>query len=234
MRIGICDDEAVQREYLKKMTAEWGRRKKLQLSFQQFENAEEFLFHYEDKRELDVLLLDIQLGGENGMSMAKSLRKKKDDLPIIFVTGIEDYLGQGYEVDALHYLLKPVSAEKLEECLDKVYQKSQKKEAVLMIQGKDVLRRIYQRDILKIEAFSHSCIITTIEGELEVNRGIGSLEKELEPGRFIHSHRSCLVNLSQIESIEKERAVLSGGVTAPVSRRLYTAFNQAFIRYYLS
>ncbi|MDE6710036.1 MAG: LytTR family DNA-binding domain-containing protein, partial [Oscillospiraceae bacterium] len=111
--IAICDDDNSQINALKKMLTEWNSN----TIISEYNSAEQFLFNYPDVS-CDLLLLDIEMGDMNGMELAKKLRAKGDMLPIIFITGFSQYIGDGYDVEALHYLMKPVDKKKLFQVLD--------------------------------------------------------------------------------------------------------------------
>ncbi|MDE7300372.1 MAG: LytTR family DNA-binding domain-containing protein, partial [Lachnospiraceae bacterium] len=106
--IAICDDDNSQISALKKMLTEWNSCTVIN----EYSSAEQFLFHYPDAS-CHLLLLDIEMGDMNGMELARELRARGDMLPIIFITGFSEYIGDGYDVEALHYLLKPVDKRKL-------------------------------------------------------------------------------------------------------------------------
>ena len=120
MRIGICEDNETQVKLLKKMIGIWEQKHKHQIDVISYHSAEAFLFAYE-KEDFDILLLDIQMGDMSGMDLAKKLRETNNDVVIIFITALKDFVLEGYEVDALHYLIKPVEKEKLYETLQKAY-----------------------------------------------------------------------------------------------------------------
>lgn len=231
MKIAICDDEKTQIEYLNTMIHKWSAAAGQGVITQSFQSAESFLFAYEEEKDFDLLLLDIQMDGEDGLSLARKLRSREDKLIIVFVTGLDEFIGEGYEVSALHYLIKPVKEEKLFSCLDKAVEKMKYAEPVLLVQVDGEVRKLLHKDIIKIEAFAHTCVITTIKDEMEVNKSLGILEKELNSKGFFRCHRSILVNLSRIEVISKTEVQLEGGFKALVSRRLYTDLNQAFIKF---
>ena len=118
-KIAVCDDEAEQVEYLAALAGDWAECRGNRVCIRPFYSAEEFLFHYEEEKDCDILLLDIEMRGINGVELAKRLREENDALQIIFITGHPDFIADGYEVGALHYLLKPVSGEKLNQVLDR-------------------------------------------------------------------------------------------------------------------
>lgn len=232
MKIAICDDERAQRELLKKYISEWSTLKHLQLQLVDFESSEAFLFHWEDDKSFDLLVLDIEMGQMNGMELAMKLRGENEKLPILFVTGFEQYMALGYEVDALHYLLKPIQKEKLFSVLDKAVARKAPEERE-MFQTEGGIISVPVSDIWYFEAQGHSCILYVDGARHTLHMGISTV-KERFSGRecFVVCHRSYLVNLQHVAAIEKTEMVLDDKTRIPVSRGLVREVNQAFIRFY--
>lgn len=144
--IAVCDDSAADRKYISDMVDEWAAGKGCDVRTMAFESAESFMFCYDDKKDYDILLLDIEMGGMDGVAMAKRLREQDDNVQIVFITGYSDYIAEGYEVAALHYLMKPVKKEKLFSLLDRAVEKLSKNEKMINMElGGELVRiPIYQ------------------------------------------------------------------------------------------
>ena len=123
MKAAIIEDDLLHADLLEKYLLEWSNAKNILLEIDKYKNAESFLFEWEPGLGFDVLFIDIRMQEINGMEMAKSVRKKDSGINIIFTTGITGYMEEGYEVEAMHYLLKPVDKSKLHTCMDKVLKK---------------------------------------------------------------------------------------------------------------
>ena len=108
LHITICDDEKTQLALLYSFVTEWAGQQKYELEISQYQNADQFLFMQEENPEPDILLLDIDMPGTNGLSLALHLRSKGGAAQIIFITGLTDYILEGYDVEAVSYLIKPV------------------------------------------------------------------------------------------------------------------------------
>lgn len=134
-KIAICDDSDADREYVLNMVNRWAAGAGQVVHTDTFTSAENFLFHYAEESDYDILLLDIEMGDMDGVTMAKQLRKNNDIVQIVFITGYSDYISEGYEVAALHYLMKPVKEEKLCSVLDRAAEKLQKNETVLNLRS---------------------------------------------------------------------------------------------------
>ena len=130
-KIAICDDEAADRALLDTLVRRWAAAAGHTVQLEAFESAEQFLFHYAEENDYDVLLLDVEMGQMDGVALAREIRKQNEAVQIVFITGFSDYIAEGYEVAALHYLMKPVREEKLFSVLDRAAQKVAKNERVL-------------------------------------------------------------------------------------------------------
>lgn len=232
MRVAICDDEAAQRELLKKLLTKWARQQNIELTVLLYPNAESFAYVWEDDKAFDLLILDIEMGKCNGMELAVQIRRTDEQLPILFITGYDKYMAQGYEVEALHYLLKPVREEKLYEVLNRL-QRKQKPEEKLFFQGEDGVLSLSLSHIWYVEAFGHRSVIHSDTQEWVLRQSISEVEKILSGHqRYIRCHRSYLVNLRRVSYILKSEIVLDNEQKLPLSRQLAKEVNQAFLRNY--
>ncbi len=229
MKIAICDDDSVQLKYIYTLVQKWSNAVKDNSAVFCYSNAQELLFDYTPNC-FDVLLLDIQMEGENGISLAKRIRSLKDNAVIIFITAVSDYVFEGYDVGAVQYLLKPVNEDKLIECLNTALKKlPEKKKIIFESNGTNIV--VSEDDIIYAEAFSHKTKIVLCSEEFFVSENISGIEQMLGDD-FYKCHRSYIVNLKHIDSIKKYDAVMDNGASVPVSRRIYNDFNNAFIAFY--
>lgn len=151
IQIAICDDNDVDRNYVYQLTEKWAETKCLPISTKLFSSAEAFLFEYEENKTYDLLLLDIEMAKMDGVSMAKHIRQTNEAIQIIFITGYSDYILEGYEVQALHYLLKPLKEEKLFQILDRALAKIKTNEKPLLIEQNSGMVRIPLYEIAYLE-----------------------------------------------------------------------------------
>lgn len=230
MRIAICDDERVQQELLKNYIEEWTAEKAEKVVLNCFQSAEQFLFSWEEDKSYDLLVLDVEMGDMSGMELAKKLRSQKSEVPIVFVTGYEKYMALGYEVSALHYLLKPIRKEKLWEQLERIRnnRKNMEKMWFQTAQGSIV---VPVEDIWYIEADRHNCILHYADKVQQIKHTFSYVVKLLEHRKeFTVCHRSLLVNLQHVSMIVRNELVLDNGERLPISRSMTGNVNQAFIR----
>lgn len=109
------------------------------------------MFAWEETNDFDVLFVDIQMRAMNGVDMARKVRERDREIAIVFTTGIADYMGSGYEVEALHYLLKPISMEKIGQCMDKVMHRN-RREAFVLVHGREETMKLPVGHISYVEA----------------------------------------------------------------------------------
>lgn len=231
VNFAICDDENKELEYLTSIIDEWGNLICNTVQIKRFSSAESFLFDYEESRSFDILLLDIQMKELDGISLAQKIRQTDTRAQIIFITGFDEYMGKGYDVAALHYLLKPVKKEKLFEVLNKAAENLHKSESYCIFDTESGTRKIAVSDIIYIEAFGHSSQIICKNERFKIKQPISSIAARLGTD-FVFCHRSYLVSLAAVSSITKTEVCLDSEEKIPLSRRLYGKINEEFIRFY--
>lgn len=226
-KIAICDDSSADRQYLSTLADRWAADRGHVIRTAFFSSAEEFLFHYAEEKDYDILLLDIEMGAMDGVTMARTLRRDNETVQIIFVTGYSDYIAEGYDVAALHYLMKPVREDKLVSVLDRAAEKLSRNETVLNFEvgGEMVRVPIYQ---IKYAAVSGNYVTIHAAGEVTVKMTLGKLEGQLDR-RFYRAGRSVIVNLTMISRVTKTEILLSDGTAVPLPRGAYEGVNRAII-----
>ncbi len=231
LNIAVCDDELIEIEYLTSLTQEWAKATKTAVNISGFASAEAFLFKYEEDKNFDILLLDIQMKAMDGIELAEKIRENNSSVQIVFITGFPDYISRGYDVSALHYLIKPVEKEKLFEVLSKACDNLKKEEKFILLSVDNESFKINTKDIIYVEAFGHSSCVVCENGEYKVKLPISDIVKMLDES-FIQCHRSYIANLQHISRITKTDVVFDNGKSIPVSRRMYNDVNLAFINFY--
>lgn len=237
MNIAVCEDRKEEADWLCDMIRHWSVQNKIDTEITSYEDAASFSFALEDQS-FDALFLDIKMPGEDGVTLAKRLRQQSYDMSIVFVTGEKEYIMEGYEVEAINYLLKPVDKQKIYHCLDRIYEKNQQQEPFLLLQTEDnTTIKLLQREIYMIEVFSHKLEYKTTRGDFQTLSSMKEIQSKLIPDWFVTCHRGILINLLHVDTIEKNHLILADKKTnfyqkVPVSRRLYTPVNEAFINFY--
>ena len=230
-RIAIVDDSKTDADFVQYILNKWADLRRAKIQAEVFSSAEAFLFQYAEDKDWDILLLDIEMGNMDGVTLAKRIRQANDSVQIIFVTGFADYISEGYEVAALHYLMKPVKQDKLFVVLDRAVATLQKTERVILLPVGGEMLRLPISQVQYVEAFSHTVAIITGTDTIQVKMPISDVEKLLGE-EFIRCHRSYLVGLKHIARLSKTEVILDSGKALPLSRGAAPLVHKAFISYY--
>lgn len=227
-QVAICDDDREQLNSLQSLIEKWGRSRGRSCQVRVFPSAEAFLFVYDEDKHWDILLLDVEMDGMSGISLARRIRRDNLRSEVIFITSHFEFVSEGYEVDALHYLTKPVSEDKLMKVLDKAWERLaiQPPSVVIACGGETV--KLYVTDILYVESFRHYISIHTKDREYKIKENISVFEERLKGG-FFRTHRSYLVNLRYVIGISRASVTVEGGTELPLARGRYDEANRAFI-----
>lgn len=226
-KAAICDDSEIDRTYLSNLVSKWAAQTGYLLKIDIFDSAESFLFHYAEEKNYDLLLLDIEMGNMDGVSLAKKLRQDNDTIQILFITGYSDYISEGYEVEALHYLMKPIHVEKLYAVLQRAVEKISKNEKVLNFENNGEMIRIPIYQIRYAEVFGNYVSIYAAD-TIKIKMTLAELEQMLDE-RFYRVSRSVIINLQYIRRVTKKEAWLQDGSVISLPRGAYERLNCAII-----
>lgn len=230
LRIGICDDEAEQAKYVSEIVASWAEQRGHTVESRLFSSAEAFWFEYAEDRDYDILFLDIEMDKMNGVELAKRIRESQGDMQIVFVTGYPDFIAEGYEVSALHYLMKPVKREKLFEVLDRAATARQKgTRYVLLPDGKELLRLAAEK-IRYAESDGHYVLLHTTEEDYRLRITVPALETLLGEG-FCRVSRGFVAGLGHVRRVSKTAVLLDDGTELLLGKGTYDKVSRALIEY---
>lgn len=212
--IGVCEDNSLHinlvKGYIDDFFNEFNNYEVLE-----FVSGEDLLSNYPNN--IDLLFLDIQMNGLNGMDVARRIREFDNNVEIIFTTSVLDYVCEGYEVNAYRYMLKPIEynifKNNMGKCIENIIKK---KNDFLTINDKSKLIKIKFDDILYIETSKRQLIIHTINGHEIIKMSMRKLEKLLNKD-FFRCHNSFIVNLEKINKIDVSDIYINNS-TIPISK----------------
>jgi len=234
MRIAICDDDPKQIQLTSQYVRNWSRDREVTVEICEFNNAESFLFQWSTTISFDMAFLDIQMGSMSGMELAEKIRKIDDQLIIVFITGLKEHILHGYEVRALHYLLKPIKSIDCYKCLEQAYEiitKHRTDTFLIPVEGQ--IRRFNYNELYYFEVFSHYVSVQTRKGIFSYKKKISDLAEELPKEIFVRCHRSYIINLQYVKTIEKKLVTMDNGNSVPISSDRWRVVNHAFLRYHM-
>ena len=226
-QLAVCDDRPEDSRLVARLASRWARQAGAEAEIESFPSAEAFLFRYEEKKDFDVLLLDIEMTGMDGVELARTVRRDNEAVQIVFITGYSDYIAEGYEVSALHYLMKPVNEEKFHQVLTRAVGRLARNEPFLTLELPGETVRVPLPEIRYLDVQQN--YVTVHAGrDYTLKRPLAEFEAALDR-RYFRAGRSCIVNLTCIRRVTRTEAGLTTGERIPLPRGQYEKLNQAII-----
>ena len=227
MEVAIVDDEKVIREQIKKLAVKY----ESDCNVKDYETGEELLA---EGKKFEVVFLDIQMEGMNGIDTARALREKQEDMVVIFITGVKEYVFEAFDVSAFHYLLKPVEEKKFSGVFELAKKEVEKRttqgQKNIFIKTRNRSFTINHENILYIEKRGKKVEIHTSNEIIETYASMNDLEKQLG-GNFYRCHRGYLVNMAHIAEYENDSISLSNGENIFMAKERYNEFVKEYMRY---
>lgn len=232
MRIAICDDDSRDLLQIVSLLESYRHENKAELTYASFQNAIELLVSMENG-DYDVLLLDVLMPGMSGMQAAREIREHNSRIQIVFLTSSPEYAVESYSVRAHHYLLKPVSEEKLFPILNKLLDDFKKPEDALCIKTQSSVFSLPYGKIEYIEVSAKKLYFYLTDGGIrEVTGRLADFEQGLlKRPSFIKVHRSYLVNLQWVQELRQGELVTASERRVPVSRAAYPQVRTAYTQF---
>lgn len=216
INIGICDDELHYRVNIKDILGDILSTYSINYKIYEFSSGEELLSNY--PKDLDILIMDIQMKIINGMDTARKIREFDQNLEIIFMTSFSEFMQEGYEVKAYRYILKPISERKISRnilpCINEIMKK---KNNYLTINVKNYVDRIKIDSIVYIETDRPNILIYTNDNKYTTKMSISKIDKILREYGFFRCHNSYIVNLKLVESMNSNTLKI-GEKYIPISK----------------
>lgn len=216
INIGICEDELHYRVNIKDILGDILSTYSINYKIYEFSSGEELLSNY--PKDLDILIMDIQMKIINGMDTARKIREFDQNLEIIFMTSFSEFMQEGYEVKAYRYILKPISERKISRnilpCINEIMKK---KNNYLTINVKNYVDRIKIDSIVYIETDRPNILIYTNDNKYTTKMSISKIDKILREHGFFRCHNSYIVNLKLVESMNSNTLKI-GEKYIPISK----------------
>ena len=227
MRIAICDDEEMYRVQLKSVLDKILVNADYEIgTFADGNRLEEAY----SEAPYDLVFLDIEMPAVDGITLARRLRARSEKVFIVFLTGHVEYALEGYEVNALRYLTKPVDTDKLKEVIRYVQDKQGSgRQIIVKEDGEQLLIDI--ADVIYMESMNQNVRIVTAKGEHVIRYKIGDFEQQLANDGFFRIHRGYLVALAKVKKLAKSDVIMEDGTTLPVSRSNIKPLKDALYAY---
>ena len=230
LKIAICDDEANQIEYLSDVVTTWAKKNRHAVEIKPYSAAKSLLFDYCEEKDFDILLLDIEMPGMSGVELAKAVRKENATVQIVFITGYYEYFSDGFDVSALHYLIKPADERKLMPVLDRAVSNLTYRQRSVLLTSPEGDRKVSLADIEYVESENVHVAVHTVSGVYRSRISLAKFAEQLDE-TFIKVHRSYIVNLKYVKKITRTDITMVSGDLVPISRGMYAEVHAALIKF---
>lgn len=229
IRLALVEDDALYRsqlrEYIDKYSAASGEK----FTVTEFSDGDEIALGY--KAVYDIILMDIEMKFMDGMMAAEEIRKKDTEVIIIFITNSPQYAIKGYAVDALDYVLKPVSYYAFSQRLSRAIERAARRARhYLQINAHGTAHKMDTAALYWVESCGHDLVFHTAEGALTASGSMAETETRLAQDSFFRVNKGCLVNLEHVDCMDGEDAVVHGE-RVPIARARRKAFLDALNDY---
>ncbi|MCI9139349.1 DNA-binding response regulator [bacterium 1XD42-8] len=233
INIAICDSEKITCRQTKEYVEAYGRSQEEAINIWKFSSGEELLNVYFPV--FHIIIMEIWLSGLDGIKVARALRDKGSRVILIFLTSSTEHVLEAFEVEALHYLKKPIKYRELALSIDRAIRqvKMEQKELRIGIRNGRTRWIVEQSKIKYIETWGRKTIVYTEEGKMISSQKMYEYEKELAGRSFIRCHTAYIVNIAHILKIEKGEIVLTSGESIPLSRKRRKDFTSELQNYVL-
>lgn len=230
IKIAIVEDEPMYAEQLQDFLHQYEKENGELFQITVFADGDQIVYKY--KSEFDIILMDVEMKFMDGMTAAEEIRKVDTEVVIIFITNMAQYAIRGYAVDALDYVLKPVSYFAFSQRLNRAIGRMKKREKkIITVNVRGGIIRVAIANIYYIESQGHSLIFHTASGNYESIGTMKEVEDKLAPENFFRGNKGYLINLAHVDSIRENCAVVKGEALL-LSRARRKDFMEALTKYW--
>ena len=227
--IAVLEDDKTYAAQLKEYLVRYGTEKNQKISVALFPDGEDIVTDY--SAEFDIILMDVEMTFMDGMTTAERIREKDNEVVIIFITNMPQYAIQGYKVDALDYVLKPISYFAFSQRIDRALTRVKKKEATyITVAQKGGKKKLNVDKICYVEVRDHDLIYHSTKGDIVTKSSMKEAEDTLGGTKFFRCNRCYLVNLEYVEDFRGNDVTVASDVIQ-VSRARKKAFMDALNDY---
>lgn len=209
LHIALVEDTDFDRQVLRSCLEEYRRETETEFEIIEYASGKDFLDRPPES--LDLIFMDIMMDGMDGLTVARQLRRRDDKVLLVFVTSMFQYAVQGYSVDAMDFLLKPVTPTAVKLCMNHALKRMQQNVPVILrFSNRKGVHAVPVSDICYIEALQHRVIIHTKGQNLQIDTSLSAVEKMVAAFPFFRCHASFLINLAYVDRISGNSVWVNG------------------------
>lgn len=231
IHIAICDDEQDFVEKLKELIYQYTREREREIRVTTFKSGLDLVENRPD--ELDLIFLDIQMNIMDGLQAARQIRREDANVGIIFLTSMKQYALEGYNYQALNYIIKPIKYVRLRAELDKFFERHVQGEGMSLFISNDTGRyKVALKTLRYVETFNRNLLLHTEQQNIICYKSMKEMEQELDGQGFARCHTSYIVNLFYVKGVKKLEIVLTTGEVIPISQPKRKIFMESLTEYW--
>ncbi len=217
MKIGVCEDDQADLEMICHYIEQFAKLKQYELEIISNPSGKEFWNNYHFQK-YNLLFLDIYLEDTTGIAIAKKLRELGDTCGLVFMTTSKDYAIEGFELRALHYLIKPITRDLVFKAMTSCESVLKRDMKYLSVHSGKLMQRIYFKDIIYIEVFNKVSLIHTVAEVIKTYTSLSQLEKQLGGDPFLRCHRCSIINMLYVETFTADDFIMTDGATVAIRK----------------
>lgn len=217
MRIALCDDESADRKKVADALNAYAQKNSLEFEIHEFKESAAFLAAFR-QTPYPIVFLDIYMGGIGGVETARQVCSIDENCAIIFVTSSSDFRAEGFEVAAVHYLVKPVGYAEIEIAMNRCKRYFSLDDRFFFVLSDRRKIKLYYNDVVYIEVYGKKALIHTLSAVIETRTPLTEIKKSLERGPFLQCHRCYVVNMTMISGILEDAFLMKNDETVPIRK----------------
>ncbi len=235
IQIAVCDDNIDELSNMIHLINQYRSSKHLNCEYTVFTNGFELISTLEKGKQFDIYCLDIIMPGFTGIDVAKEIRNFDKNAPILFFTSSSEFALESYSVKAINYVLKPISKEKLFFTFDEVMEhiKVEENDNAVIVKSNEGIQKILISNLVFAEVIGRNVLYHLLSGKvIECLESFSAVcENLLKYGRFIKTHRSYIVNMQYVDTIENQKLTLQTLSTIPIAQGKAREIKQQYLAY---
>ena len=230
IHVAICDDEKEFVSEMRGLIERYSEEKQNEIRISSFANGLELMEHYD--KTIDLIFLDIQMKGMDGLKAAEKIRQQDEEVGIIFLTSLKQYALEGYKYRAVNYIVKPMKYIRLKVELDRWIERFRNKNPHIVVTNDSGTFKVMLNTLHYVETYKRNLLLHTDDGEVISYKNMKELEKELVPYGFYRCHVGFLVHMEFVKRVEKLNIELTSGETIYASKPKKKEFMEAMAEYW--
>ncbi len=238
LQIAVCDDNIDELSNMSQLLNQYRVSRNLSCEYSVFPNGFDLISALDRGKRFDLYCLDIIMPGFTGIDVAKEIRAIDNTVPILFFTSSPEYAFESYSVKAINYVLKPISKEKLFFSLDEVLERInlEQNEPAVIVKSNDGIHRIIISNLVFVEVIGRNVLYHMISGKvIECKESFSIVcDNLLMYGCFIKSHRSYIVNLQYVDTVDNKKITLQTLSSVPIAQGRAREIKEKYLDYLMS